>query len=297
MISIEQIAQYLLIKINAIFDGTIESIFLTFILLSLLLISEAVIVGYKNSSLKKLTNKSNDSHIDIISSILILSNISLLLGTMMFFGVTYLLSATVKYNLNLNLLDSIDSPLISFLLFIIAIDFFNYWLHRWMHENPILWEIHKYHHSATQMTMLTVLRDHPMERALGHTINAIPTAILGLPVEQFLFISFALQIQGFLKHSNYHTNWGALGYLLQSPSTHRLHHSVNSEHHNLNYASIFQLWDILFSTSKIPSELESKKITLGLDHSFVVKHNPIKYIIQTNYDFYNKLKSIKIPSI
>ena len=45
-------------------------------------------------------------------------------------------------------------------------DFSRYFLHRLMHRVPILWRFHKAHHSATNLTPLTVLRTHPIEAIL-----------------------------------------------------------------------------------------------------------------------------------
>ena len=42
-------------------------------------------------------------------------------------------------------------------------DFSKYIVHRWMHRWPFLWALHKVHHSATNLTPMTVFRTHPLE--------------------------------------------------------------------------------------------------------------------------------------
>ncbi|MFV0524697.1 MAG: sterol desaturase family protein [Acidimicrobiales bacterium] len=50
-----------------------------------------------------------------------------------------------------------------------------------------------------------------------------------------------------LQHANLRLNFGPLRYLLVTPQSHRIHHSVDPVHYNSNYASVFA-WDRLFGT-------------------------------------------------
>ena len=45
-------------------------------------------------------------------------------------------------------------------------DFTRYWLHRFLHTIPFLWEFHKVHHSAKVLTPITFYRVHPLENFL-----------------------------------------------------------------------------------------------------------------------------------
>ena len=61
-----------------------------------------------------------------------------------------------------------DTPksfiIFSFTAFIFILDdFTKFIIHRWMHKWPILWSLHKVHHSATTLTPLTIYRTHPLE--------------------------------------------------------------------------------------------------------------------------------------
>ena len=42
-------------------------------------------------------------------------------------------------------------------------DFTKYIVHRWMHKWPLLWSLHKVHHSASHLTPITIYRTHPLE--------------------------------------------------------------------------------------------------------------------------------------
>ena len=50
-------------------------------------------------------------------------------------------------------------------LFVVS-DFTRYWLHRFLHTIPVLWEFHKVHHSAKVLTPITFYRVHPVENFL-----------------------------------------------------------------------------------------------------------------------------------
>ena len=53
---------------------------------------------------------------------------------------------------------------ISYTLFLFIIDDFSrFFIHKAMHRIPILWAVHKVHHSAEYLTPFTVFRTHPLE--------------------------------------------------------------------------------------------------------------------------------------
>ncbi|WIW00286.1 sterol desaturase family protein [Kinneretia aquatilis] len=259
------------------------------ILLSLMLV-EIALIGWARSSLKRLLSGSASARTDLVSAILVLSNISLLLGTLLFFGLIYLMQSWLRTHIDLRLLDHVQQPWLAYVFFIAALDFSNYWTHRLMHRIGPLWEIHKYHHSADEMTMLTALRDHPMERALLHGINAIPVAMLGMPPEHYLGAQLALQGLGFLKHSNLNNTWGHIGtWVIQSPAAHRLHHSADPRDYNCNFASVFQFWDVLFGTARNTTATEIGNTRIGLNEE-PWSETPLRAMTQVVQSFYGQFK-------
>ena len=56
-------------------------------------------------------------------------------------------------------------------------DFSKYIVHRFMHKWPLLWAVHKVHHSATCLTPMTVFRTHPLEGVIFSLRGAITQAI------------------------------------------------------------------------------------------------------------------------
>lgn len=68
-------------------------------------------------------------------------------------------------------------------LFVVK-DFTLYWIHRFLHTVPLLWEFHKVHHSAKVLTPITFYRIHPVENILfgfGYSLS------IGIVVGIFIF--------------------------------------------------------------------------------------------------------------
>ena len=49
-------------------------------------------------------------------------------------------------------------------------------------------------------------------------------------------------------HANLRTNYGFLKYILVTPQSHRIHHSIEPRHFNKNFGLFFSVWDRLFGT-------------------------------------------------
>ena len=57
-------------------------------------------------------------------------------------------------------------------------DFSKYIVHRFMHQWRFLWAFHKVHHSATNLTPITVFRTHPVEGLLFTLRSAIAQVLI-----------------------------------------------------------------------------------------------------------------------
>lgn len=156
--------------------------------------------------------------------------------------------AAVQANLNLNLFSHIPNPVLQFGIYILVQDFIYYWFHRISHESAALWEIHKFHHAATEMNIVTGVRDHPFEKAMQTSLSAIPLALLGAPIEQFVAFWLLVTVVNVWFHSDFDWHFGKLDYIFISPRTHRIHHSLREEHWDQNYGVILSIWDHLFGT-------------------------------------------------
>jgi sterol desaturase/sphingolipid hydroxylase (fatty acid hydroxylase superfamily) len=135
----------------------------------------------------------------------------------------------------------------AFLLSTLIFDFFYYWFHRFEHETPILWQVHKLHHMDEELCTLN--RDNPFEGLFQGPATAIPIAILfNLDPLQGAIIGYAGFVWIQFIHMNIKFPLGPLGMLFNGPQVHRIHHSRLHAHFDQNYAAFFPIWDVLFGT-------------------------------------------------
>jgi sterol desaturase/sphingolipid hydroxylase (fatty acid hydroxylase superfamily) len=129
----------------------------------------------------------------------------------------------------------------------LTVSFVGYWGHRFLHT-PLLWPLHRFHHAATELNMITAYRQHPVESvATGFFSLVSPFIFLNVP-DQVIFPFFVWGIvAGLLEHSQLPWEYGWVGrWVIGSPRYHQIHHSIDEEHQNLHFGS--PLWDRLFGT-------------------------------------------------
>ena len=120
----------------------------------------------------------------------------------------------------------------------LTVSFVGYWGHRFLHT-PLLWPLHRFHHAATELNMITAYRQHPVESvATGFFSLVSPFIFLNVP-DQVIFPFFVWGIvAGLLEHSQLPWEYGWVGrWVIGSPRYHQIHHSIDEEHQNLHFGS------------------------------------------------------------
>lgn len=168
----------------------------------------------------------------------------------------------------------------------IADDFTKYLVHRWMHHWPILWSIHKVHHSAETLTPITVYRVHPLEGVLyasrstvaQGTVIALFYYLFGDMIDLYTVLGvnvlvFVFHVSGSnLRHSHIdirYPKW--IEHILISPAQHQLHHSVAEAHYDKNFGAALAVWDWLVGSLHLSEG--QKDLSFGLDPS--EGHSPV----------------------
>lgn len=135
------------------------------------------------------------------------------------------------------------------IVFIMTIDFLEYWAHRLGHANKLYWRFHCIHHSPEVLTPLSKFRIHWMDMLFFAAAKVVPLMVLGhmgalwMPYLPLMF----LQV---FSHFDIDFHYGpVLGKLLVSPRYHRIHHSADPQEYNKNFGIIFSLWDYIFGTA------------------------------------------------
>jgi sterol desaturase/sphingolipid hydroxylase (fatty acid hydroxylase superfamily) len=135
------------------------------------------------------------------------------------------------------------------MLYLLAYDFFYYWFHRMQHRTAALWRVHRLHHSELHLNVTTSLRHHWLEEPLKIFTVGIPLQLLlSVPLPDLGLLSIAVGGWAFFIHSNIRLSLGPLSYFFVGPQAHRIHHSIEPQHTDKNFAAIFPIWDILFGT-------------------------------------------------
>lgn len=150
--------------------------------------------------------------------------------------------------------------IVVFLIAILITDFANYLKHRIDHKQ-IMWELHEFHHSATQMNIFSNYRHTHLER-ISQIIPLLPLFtftgfLMNLSIEMgnyssFVIYSFYLIFSkafNILGHSNMiYIYPKPFSWIFMSPSLHLIHHSNNPNHFDKNFGFVFVFWDKLFGT-------------------------------------------------
>lgn len=151
-----------------------------------------------------------------------------------------------------------DLPWVSFLLYLLVFDFFNYWLHRAQHQFEWWWALHSLHHSQRSMSMWSDNRNHLLDDVLRDVFFVLLARFIGVEPGQFVALVAFSQLMENLQHANVRLWFGpVLERLFVSPRFHRLHHSIGIGHESggkgtlggHNFAVLFPVWDILFRTA------------------------------------------------
>jgi sterol desaturase/sphingolipid hydroxylase (fatty acid hydroxylase superfamily) len=144
-----------------------------------------------------------------------------------------------------------DWPLAALALYIVILDFGEYWRHRFQHMFGWWWALHSIHHAQTQMTFWTDDRNHILDDIIAAAWFGIIAVLIGVPPGQFPIILLVLRLAESLSHANVRLDFGRVGErVFVSPRFHRLHHGVLSVgEHGKNYAVLLPVWDWMFGTA------------------------------------------------
>src|SRR5215207_7362925 len=134
-----------------------------------------------------------------------------------------------------------------------CLDLTSYWFHRLAHTSPLLWRLHRVHHSDTAMDTSTFFRGHPLEVLVFGTSSIVACIIFGLDL-RILGVYFIVQLPFLVaQHANIQLpDWidKIFGKVFITPNIHKVHHDQNQYYTDSNFADIFVFWDKLFGTYK-----------------------------------------------
>lgn len=151
---------------------------------------------------------------------------------------------------------------------IVALDLAIYAQHRLFHATPLLWRLHRMHHSDTAFEVSTGFRFHPLEIMLSMLIKIGIVVTLGIPALAVLLFEIALNAASLFSHTNVSLPAGiehALRRVLVTPDMHRVHHSPLRAETDSNFGFCLSLWDRLFGSYRAASERDPRTMAIGLE--------------------------------
>ena len=146
------------------------------------------------------------------------------------------------------------NPLLVGLLSFFITSFVFYWWHRATHASDLLWRVfHQLHHSARRIEVLTSFYAHPLDSCAAMLLSVISSYwVLGASPAAAAVAPGLTAAFDLFTHADLRTpRW--LGYVLQRPEMHTVHHQHG--HHAQNYG--LPLWDMLFGTANFENRFDA----------------------------------------
>jgi sterol desaturase/sphingolipid hydroxylase (fatty acid hydroxylase superfamily) len=157
---------------------------------------------------------------------------------------------------------------LAFVLALAALDLAIYFQHRVFHAVPVLWRLHRMHHSDVDLDVTSGARFHPAEILLSIAIKLGMIAVLGAPAAAVLAFEVILNACSMFNHANVAMPARlerALRFVLVTPDLHRIHHSRDRMETDSNFGFSVTWWDRLFGTYRPEPQHGQLGMTIGLD--------------------------------
>jgi sterol desaturase/sphingolipid hydroxylase (fatty acid hydroxylase superfamily) len=160
--------------------------------------------------------------------------------------------------------------------------------HRAMHHNHWLWRgFHQMHHSAERMDTYGAFYFSPLDMVGFTFLSSLALTLVGLPAAGITYFLYFTMFLAVIQHTNVRTpQW--LGYIVQRPESHSVHHGRGVHHYNY---SDLPLFDILFGTFRNPKDFVAEAGFAGGRSAQIPAMLLFKDIGRDDYE-----QSVKLPS-
>ena len=150
---------------------------------------------------------------------------------------------------------------------VVILDFAIYLQHLASHKVPMLWRLHKVHHSDVDIDVTTAIRFHPIEIALSMLYKIVLVFLLGPAAMAVVAFEILLNGCAMFNHANVALpRWldRLLRTFLVTPDMHRVHHSIVHRETDSNYGFSLSFWDRMFKTYNAQPKAGHNRMTIGL---------------------------------
>jgi sterol desaturase/sphingolipid hydroxylase (fatty acid hydroxylase superfamily) len=171
---------------------------------------------------------------------------------------------------------------LAFLMTFFGLDLLYYAQHYVMHQVPVLWRLHRTHHTDQEFDFSTGLRFHPLEAIVTTAaIFAFITALGAPPAAVFVLQLLSLGVS-FIDHANVRVSPSldrVLRLVFVTPDMHRIHHSQNAREGQSNFSNVFSWWDRLFATYVHEPAAGAAGLTFGVEGFAHRKHIMLPWML------------------
>lgn len=151
---------------------------------------------------------------------------------------------------------------------LIILDLLIYWQHVISHRIPLLWRLHRVHHSDRDFDVTTAVRFHPIEIALSMLLKLGAIYLLGAPAVAVILFEAILNGAAMFNHSNIKIPKRVervLRWVIVTPDMHRVHHSIDQRETDANFGFNLPWWDRVFGTYVDQPAKGHDGMTIGLE--------------------------------
>jgi sterol desaturase/sphingolipid hydroxylase (fatty acid hydroxylase superfamily) len=135
--------------------------------------------------------------------------------------------------------------------YFIGFDTYFYWLHRWMHKEPVYTWVHKLHHHSTAPNLLTTLSVNPLESLINGGFMPLFLAAFSVHPESLALMGPTTILMGFYVHSGYeffprwwNRSWATKWFI--TATFHDQHH----KYFTANFGGYTTAWDRICGTMR-----------------------------------------------
>lgn len=183
----------------------------------------------------------------------------------------------------IGLFNIIELPdLMVIIISLILLDFIIYWQHRLFHNIPILWRLHRLHHTEIGLDTTSAVRFHPIEIILSMLIKMFFVLLLGIPVVAVIIFEILLNGLALFNHSNIKLAAIVdtfLRKLIVTPNVHWIHHSPKVKETNSNYGFNLIIWDKIFNSYVAKPTQDYSEMQQGLSDFGLTKSLNLKQLL------------------
>jgi Delta7-sterol 5-desaturase len=141
-----------------------------------------------------------------------------------------------------------------------------YWLHRWMHREPVYSWVHKLHHKSTSPNLLTTLSVNPIESLINGGFVPLFLAVFTVHDATMALIVPTNIVMGLYVHSGYeffprwwNRSWATKWFI--TTTFHDQHH----RYFTCNFGGYTTIWDRICGTMRPKFEADFDKLKARLD--------------------------------